>query len=76
MFLKYLIALPMKNKEAGMVAAHLVKDVFRIPGLPTILQSDNGKEFKGIIKQVCETLNIKIKHGCPGTHSPKDKRTT
>ena len=64
-FSKFLIAVPMKNKEAGTVAAHLVKDVFRILGPPTILQSDNGKEFEGIVKQVCEILNIKIKHGHP-----------
>ncbi|CAG8574947.1 5188_t:CDS:2, partial [Paraglomus brasilianum] len=41
--------MPMKNKEATTVATHLVKDVFKILGLPDIdiLQSDNnnGKEF-------------------------------
>ena len=63
----------MKNKEAGTVAVHLVKDVFRISGPPMILQNNNGKEFEGIVKQVCETLNIKIKHGRLGTHSSKDK---
>ncbi|KAF0512559.1 hypothetical protein F8M41_017976 [Gigaspora margarita] len=50
-FLKYLIAIPIKNKEAGTIATHLVKDVFRIPGLLTIFQSDNGKEFEKTIKQ-------------------------
>ena len=65
MFSKYLIAILIKNKEADTVDAHLVKDIFRIPGLPTILQSDNKKEFEGIVKQVCETFNIKIKHGHP-----------
>ncbi|CAG8793158.1 5210_t:CDS:2, partial [Cetraspora pellucida] len=37
--------------NAGTVAAHLVKDVFRILGSPKILQNDNGREFKKIVKQ-------------------------
>ncbi|CAG8655868.1 1020_t:CDS:2 [Ambispora leptoticha] len=57
--------------QAGTVAVHLVKDVFRILSPPLVLQSDNGKEFKGIVKQVCETLNIRFKHGRP--HHPQSQ---
>jgi transposase InsO family protein len=65
-FSKFLVAVPMKNKEAATVANHLVKDVFKIPGPPRILQSDNGKEFIAeIIKNICSTLNITIRHGRP-----------
>jgi len=65
-FSKFLLAVPMKNKEAATVANHLAKDVFKILGPPRILQSDNGKEFTAeIIKNVCSTLNITIKHGRP-----------
>jgi len=65
-FSKYLVAVPMKNKEAATVAKHLVRDVFKIPGPPKILQSDNGKEFVAdIIKNVCNILNVKIMHGRP-----------
>ena len=44
-FSKYLVAVPMKNKEAATIAKHLVNDVFKIPGPPRVLQSDNRKEF-------------------------------
>ncbi|RIB11436.1 hypothetical protein C2G38_2203432 [Gigaspora rosea] len=40
-FSKFLVAVPMKNKEAGTVAVHLIKDVFKILGSPTTLQSNN-----------------------------------
>jgi transposase InsO family protein len=65
-FSKFLVAVPMKNKEAVTVATHLVKDVFKILGPPVILQSDNGKEFVAeVITHICNILNIKIKHGRP-----------
>src|SRR6185312_4631833 len=57
---------PMKNKEAATIAKHLVNDVFKIPGPPRVLQSDNRKEFVAdVIKNVCDILNIKIEHGRP-----------
>jgi hypothetical protein len=63
-FSKFLVAVPMRNKQAVTVATHLIKDVFKILGPPVILQSDNGKEFVAqLITQICNTLNIKIKHG-------------
>ncbi|CAG8754423.1 14650_t:CDS:2, partial [Cetraspora pellucida] len=53
-FSKFLVAVPMKNKKANMVAMHLLKDVFKILGPHTILQSDNGKEFVArIITEIC-----------------------
>ena len=65
-FSKFLIAVPMKNKEATTVATHLLKDVFRILGPPATLQSDNGREFVAdVVSQVCHTLGITIKHGRP-----------
>jgi transposase InsO family protein len=65
-FSKFLVAVPMKNKEAATVAKHLINDVFKIPGPPQILQSDNGKEFVAeVVKNVCNILNIKIRHGRP-----------
>ena len=65
-FSKFLVAVPMKNKEAATVAKHLINDVFKIPGPPRVLQSDNGKEFVAeIVKNVCNVLNITIKHGRP-----------
>ena len=66
MFSKFLVAVPMKNKEASTVAGHLLKDVFKILGSPTIFQSDNDKEFVAkIITEICSDLNITIRHGRP-----------
>ncbi|CAG8504710.1 803_t:CDS:2 [Acaulospora morrowiae] len=65
-FSKFLIAVPMKNKEASTVATHLLKDVFKVLGPPIIIQSDNGKEFVAkIITEICGALNITIRHGRP-----------
>ncbi|CAG8601829.1 13058_t:CDS:2 [Acaulospora morrowiae] len=65
-FSKFLIAVSMKNKEASTVATHLIKDVFKVFGPPMIIQSDNGKEFVArIITEICEALNITIRHGRP-----------
>jgi hypothetical protein len=65
-FSKFLVAVPIKNKQASTVATYLVKDVIKILGPPVIFQSDNGKEFAAqVITQICNTLNIKIKHGRP-----------
>ncbi|CAG8656258.1 3311_t:CDS:1, partial [Paraglomus brasilianum] len=65
-FSKFLVAIPMKNKEATTVTTHLVKDVFKILGPPDTLQSDNGKEFvAAVVTQVCNNLGIKIKHRRP-----------
>lgn len=65
-FSKFLVAVPMKTKEATVVAKHLINDVFKIPGPPRVLQSDNGKEFVAeVIKNICSILNIHIRHGRP-----------
>lgn len=65
-FSKFLVAIPIKNKEATTVATHLVRDVFKILGPPDTLQSDNGKEFVAeVVTRVCNTLGVKIKHGRP-----------
>jgi len=65
-FSKFLVAIPMKNKEATTVATHLTKDVFKILGPPDTLQSDNGREFVAeVVTQVCNILGIRIKHGRP-----------
>ena len=37
---------------------HLL-DIYIEHGPPEILQSDQGPEFKGVVKTVCETLNVR-----------------
>ena len=45
----------MKTKQAAEVASNLVNKVFAYFGLPTILHSDNGKEFvANIVVKVVE----------------------
>ena len=64
-FSKFLWAIPLKTKEASVVGEALVSIFFQW-GAPSILQSDNGKEFVAtIIVKICETMGIKIRHGRP-----------
>jgi len=50
---------PLQTKETSEVAEHLL-DIYIEHGPPEILQSDQGPEFKGVVKTVCETLNVRI----------------
>jgi hypothetical protein len=63
---KFVILKPLKTKTAAEVAYHLV-DIFTLIGAPSILQSDNGREFANKIvynlKDYWPTL--KIVHGKP-----------
>lgn len=43
---KFLISIPIRAKTASCVA-HALFDIFTLIGPPSILQSDNGKEFSG-----------------------------
>ena len=36
-------------------------------GVPTIVQADNGKEFKGVLKLLLLSHGVKIKNGRPRT---------
>lgn len=56
----------LKSKRAEEVAYHLV-DVFTIFGAPSILHSDNGREFANkVIEKFCNMWNeVKIIHGKP-----------
>lgn len=56
----------LKNKCAEEVAYNLI-DIFTIFGAPSVLQSDNGREFSNqIVEKVCAMwLDLKIVHGKP-----------
>ena len=45
-FTKFLVLKPLTSKRAAEVAYHLI-DIFTFMGAPSILQSDNGREFVG-----------------------------
>ncbi|XP_045511256.1 KRAB-A domain-containing protein 2-like [Colias croceus] len=56
----------LKSKRAEEVAYHLL-DIFTTFGAPSILQSDNGREFANkVVKEVCAMWpELKIVHGKP-----------
>ncbi|XP_023214332.1 KRAB-A domain-containing protein 2-like, partial [Centruroides sculpturatus] len=63
---KFVQLRPLKTKRAEEVA-HVLLDIFTIFGAPSILQSDNGREFaNNIIKEMCNMWSeLKMVHGKP-----------
>lgn len=58
-FSRFVFLRPLQTKESSEVAEHLL-DIYNEHGPPEILQSDQGTEFKGVVKAICETLNVRI----------------
>lgn len=58
-FSRFVILRPLQTKESSEVAEHLL-DIYNEHGPPEILQSDQGTEFKGVVKVICEALNVRI----------------
>ena len=56
----FAITYSLKNKKVCEVANHL-QDAFLKYGTPSHLLTDNGKEFKGAVSELCRTLGIKKK---------------
>lgn len=65
-FSKFHMLFPMTNKEAPTVARH-IHTWISILGIFEILQSDNGKEFKGICLELMRRYGIKVINGRPRT---------
>ena len=69
-FSKFRIVFPLPSKEASEVADQLNTRVFSFFGLPSILHSDNGKEFVNSVIQatlviwpgVCSIVNGGVRH--------------
>ena len=63
---KYVQLCPLKTKRAEEVA-YILLDIFTILGAPSILQSDNGREFcNRVIEEICAMWDgLKIVHGKP-----------
>jgi hypothetical protein len=63
-FTKFILLKPIKSKQAIEVAAALI-DIWTIIGVPTILQSDNGKEFRNSIVKALKDMwpDIQFVHG-------------
>ena len=72
-FSRFFFLRPLQTKETSEVAEHLL-DIYIEHGPPEILQSDQGPEFKGVVKTVCETLNVRIiKSSAIAVPRPKEK---
>ena len=50
---------PLQSKECAEVAENL-RNIYNENGPPEILQSDQGTEFKSVVKTLCEALNVQI----------------
>ena len=63
---KFVILRALKTKTAAEVAYNLI-DIFTLFGAPSILQSDNGREFANKIVEDLKLLwsELKIVHGKP-----------
>lgn len=63
---KYLVLRPLQTKRAEEVAYCLI-DIFCILGAPSVLQSDNGREFANRIVEELKLLwpQLSIVHGKP-----------
>ena len=57
---------PLQTTESAEVVEHLL-DIYNEHGPPEILQSDQGTEFKGVVKTICESLNVNAAY-TPQTH--------
>ena len=58
-FSRFVLLSLLRSKESAEVAENL-QCIYNEHGPPEILQSDQGTEFKGIVKTLCEALNIRI----------------
>jgi len=59
-FSRFLIAVPLRNKEAKTVATALYRHVFCKYGTCREIQSDQGKEFNNLLlEQMCELFGIR-----------------
>ena len=58
-FTKFVVAAPIRNKEAQTVAKVIVERIFLVWGLSTELLSDCGKEFENeILTEICKLLGV------------------
>ena len=63
-FSKYSMLYPLTTKESAKIADCL-QEFIRYYGVPEIIQSDNGREFKGAVVMLCKRLKIRIINGRP-----------
>ena len=52
-FAKFVILGALLDRKASTVAAWLMKEVIGNFGVPLVIKSDNGSEFKGLFEEIC-----------------------
>ena len=67
-FSRFVFLRPLQTKESSKVAENLL-DIYNEHGPPEILQSYQGTEFKGVVKAICEALNVRIIKSVLGTRT-------
>lgn len=65
-FSKFTQLYPLQSKASAEVAMRMSEWIGAF-GVPTIVQADNGREFKGVLKLLLLSHGIKIKNGRPRT---------
>lgn len=63
-FSRFVFLGPLQTKESSEVAENLL-DIYNEHGPPEILQSDQGTEFKDVVKAICEALtfeSLRVQH--------------
>ena len=55
----------LENRNSGTLAKFLMDRIIGVFGPPKVIKSDNGNEFYGLFKDVCQALNIKHRRTLP-----------
>ena len=63
-FSRFMFLRPLETKFSAEVAKQLVH-LFNDVGPPKVVQTDQGTEFKGVVKQVMTTMGVRIIHSRP-----------
>ncbi len=63
-FSRYVWLEPLKGKSSHEIARHL-EDIYMEHGPPTVLQHDQGCEFKGAVKRLMESMKVKVIQSSP-----------
>lgn len=65
---KYVMVLPVRNKEATTVAKKFMEEWILLFGEPKIVVTDNGKEFEGVFAEVLRMLQVDTRKSMPYHH--------
>lgn len=63
-FSRYTWLRPLKGKHSSEIAKHL-DDIYSEHGPPQVLQHDQGREFKGAVQRLMESMQVRIIQSSP-----------